>query len=251
MFITPKLIKVTPCRKALSALNKPLTNLAKSGLPLPLICVSGTKFSLGFESHLIMNEVWLEKVYDKNGFSTSIPSNLSRRYIIIDAGAHVGIATLYFSRKLREKGLIVAVEPEPANFRMLLWHLALNRVRNVIPINCALGAFNGKAKLYLSPSSTAHSLYKASLRYVEVPVLTVDMLMARLKLNLVDVMKMDVEGAELDILRVTRCLPTKLVIECEPSVRRNLVPLLKRRGYRIVKFFDFGGVLFIYATSCI
>jgi FkbM family methyltransferase len=59
-----------------------------------------------------------------------------KRPLIIDAGANIGLTSIYFSAQCQD-ALIVAIEPEPSNFALLF-----NNVRGlqVLPIPCALAA---------------------------------------------------------------------------------------------------------------
>lgn len=59
-----------------------------------------------------------------------------RRPLIVDAGANIGLTSVYFSAQC-EDALIVAVEPEPANFAVLEHNV---RGLRVIPVPCAVGA---------------------------------------------------------------------------------------------------------------
>src|SRR5712691_5679585 len=68
---------------------------------------------------------------------------------ILDIGAHHGFYTLLASRKVGPGGSVVAFEPSPREREKLMWHLRLNRCRNVQVQSCALGSKQGEAELFL------------------------------------------------------------------------------------------------------
>jgi FkbM family methyltransferase len=57
---------------------------------------------------------------------------------VIDCGANIGIFSLLAAQKVGPDGLVISVEPEPANFGMLLRNIGLNGFRNVTPVRAAL-----------------------------------------------------------------------------------------------------------------
>ncbi len=143
----------------------------------------------------------IEKVY----YQTEV--HVRRGDVVIDCGAHIG----GFTRTALGLGasLVVAIEPEPANIRAfrknLAQELADGRVRLVDK-----GIFDkpGKLVLHLSESGDAHSVVeqRKGPGSVEIEVVTLDSLVDSLKLQRVDFVKMDIEGAETGALRGARRL---------------------------------------------
>ncbi|MGO8833996.1 MAG: FkbM family methyltransferase [Roseiarcus sp.] len=62
----------------------------------------------------------------------------------MDVGAHVGIHTLRFADRVREAGHVMAVEPSPANARLLRTHLVWSERHNVSVIEAAVGEAEGE-----------------------------------------------------------------------------------------------------------
>src|SRR5208337_1839927 len=93
-------------------------------------------------------------------------------------------------------------EPEEENFRFLLKNIDINEFNNIIPVKAALSDFDGDGLLYLSAyGSGEHSMLPRSQKKINVPVHTVDGLMRKLRMDSLDVMKIDVEGAEIQVLK--------------------------------------------------
>ena len=121
--------------------------------------------------------------------------------IVVDIGAHIGIFTIKAAKAAGEKGLVVAIEPEPSNIALLLNNIAVNEITNVIVVAKAASSYKGKPKLYLSHSSGGHSLVNSLDNYIEVETDSLDNIMSELGLPRVDFVKIDAEGSELEVLK--------------------------------------------------
>jgi FkbM family methyltransferase len=123
--------------------------------------------------------------------------------VVIDAGAHIGIFALKAARLVGKEGTVVAIEPNMENYSFLTANKNINNLENVIPVYAALSDYCGKARLYSWKGVNAgYSIVeKHSSHYVEVPVFTLDHLATKLGLCKVDFLKIDAEGAELEVLR--------------------------------------------------
>jgi FkbM family methyltransferase len=97
--------------------------------------------------------------------------------------------------------LVVAVEPDPSTFARLAENA--RQFDGVILRQAAISAADGEAELVTRAGSLASSLKRSGSRAatVRVSTVTIDRLLDDLGLDQVDVLKLDVEGAELDALR--------------------------------------------------
>lgn len=146
--------------------------------------------------------------------------------VVIDAGAHVGYYTLLVARQVGEQGKVYAFEPEPTNFSLLQQNVALNGYGNVVATKAAVSNLVGSATLYLtSLDSGRHSTHRHGLPdggAVAVAATTLDAFLKAQGWPVVDLIKVDVEGAELDVLEgmsqlLGRPGELKLIIEFNPS----------------------------------
>ncbi len=125
---------------------------------------------------------------------------------VLDIGAHHGFYTLLASRKVGIQGKVVAFEPSPRERQRLLWHLRLNRCGNVQVEGLALGSYEGKTSLYVvnGRDTGCNSLRPPNVAeptgVVRVPVLPLDSYLRRHGIEQIDFVKMDVEGAEIEVL---------------------------------------------------
>jgi len=115
---------------------------------------------------------------------------------VLDIGANVGFYTLLFARAVGDKGHVWAFEPDPVNFGTLLRNLELNPWRNVTAVPAAVGTATGKASLYRSSFHCDHRVYPTREGQQE---LTVEMVSIDEFLpagQRIDLVKMDIQGAE-------------------------------------------------------
>ena len=148
--------------------------------------------------------------------------------MIVDLGSNIGLSVLYFHICCPE-ALIVAVEPDPETFRRLT--LNTERLSRVRLVNVAVAGETGTVDLYSGNHSWEASLYpKAGLdRQRRVPAVTLDELFGSLGLSDVDVIKMDIEGAETDVLPSSSVIQSARVIAFEyhaEHAKTTLVELL-------------------------
>ena len=112
---------------------------------------------------------------------------------------------LLASKRVGEEGKVIAIEPEIHNFQQLKKNLELNQIKNVTPINIALSDFNGQKDFFITKGSGCHSFLAASgqeiIDKVKIKVKSLDTLMGELNIKRIDLLKIDAEGAELEILK--------------------------------------------------
>lgn len=125
----------------------------------------------------------------------------------LDIGAHHGFYTLLASTRVGVSGRVVAFEPSPRERIRLERHVRLNHCTNVRIEQIALGVSPGQAELFLVEgaddycNSLRPPAVKAQTRTVSVSVSTLDEFLSSVGLAEVHFIKLDVEGAELDVLK--------------------------------------------------
>jgi FkbM family methyltransferase len=118
---------------------------------------------------------------------------------IVDAGANAGIATLYYANKYPE-AKIVAVEPELSNFRALVKNC--RNYSRVVPVQAALWNKDGEVHLG-QPNEAGTDYNKWAFQVVDkglaVRAITMNTLIAEAGIESIDLLKMDIEGAEREV----------------------------------------------------
>ena len=129
--------------------------------------------------------------------------------VAVDAGANWGCHTLLMSRLAGEAGRVLACEPFPPAFGDLEWHLAANHCANVTACQAALSDSDGRAAFvpnesaylgHLDFGGEGEGLDPEGRERMEVTVRTLDSLAAELDLPRLDLVKIDVQGAESRVL---------------------------------------------------
>jgi len=120
--------------------------------------------------------------------------------VVVDLGANAGFATLFFKRRYPH-ARVVAVEADPRAYARLVQNVGT--LEGVTTFHCAVAAEDGTMPFYCSPlSSIGSSLDRRSPGDEEVPIeaLTLSSLLDRSGVAHVDLLKIDVEGAEAAVL---------------------------------------------------
>jgi FkbM family methyltransferase len=135
--------------------------------------------------------------------------------IVVDIGAHMGRYTIISSKRVGANGKVVAIEAHPGNFEMLKSNIKLNQLTNVIPLNYAAYSKETKIKLYLPDEESGYTMHhsimsnyvftkykdKTEDKFVEVSANTLDYLLQLNEITDVNWVKIDVEGAEFEVLK--------------------------------------------------
>ena len=120
-------------------------------------------------------------------------------YVVLDIGANVGYYTLMFSQLVGANGRVIAFEPEPRNYNILVANVLINHCANVICERKAVSDTVGSQTLYLSPFNLGdHRLFPSPGR-TEQQVETV-VLNDIAQLQTLDFVKIDTQGSEPKIL---------------------------------------------------
>lgn len=130
----------------------------------------------------------------------ALKSTLPRQPVIIDAGSNIGISALWFLACYPDAQLIV-FEPGSGNFELLAHNVGT--YQNVTLEQAALGIEEGKMQLNLSSHGAMHSVKVVEDHIGSEPAVAVrlDSYLAGSGIERVHLLKLDVEGSELDALR--------------------------------------------------
>lgn len=166
--------------------------------------------------------------------------------LIIDAGAHIGLTTLYF-KHLYPDSQILSIEPHPLNFKFLQKNCLENRVRNVELRNLALTnnssshvtLFADQEQDWLMSSSLfagAWNGFQEGMIPVSVPSARLsELIIEKLRphqRNKIDLLKLDAEGSEWDI--IADLSKNNLLAKIE----RIIVEVHAKKGQDLANFAD-------------
>lgn len=175
--------------------------------------------------------------------------------VFVDAGAHEGLYSLFAARRIGDSGRVLAFEPSQREFSRLNRNLALNKLANVQAFRTALSNCNGSVELLIAEDehSGQNTLGEfvhqdiGCLRRETVEAETLDSVVAREGLERLDVLKIDVEGAEARLLEgsvgVLRTMRPIVFFEASDSALQQqgssldrLLGILRSTGYLVYGF---------------
>ncbi len=129
----------------------------------------------------------------------------NKSQVFVDVGAHIGLYSIIAAKRMGPEGRVVAVEAHPDNFRMLEHNVRLNKLTNILTLNYAAYDRETKVKLFVTDDTGYmghHSLiHQVQEKFIEVGADRLDALLDSVGVREVNWIKIDVEGAELDVLR--------------------------------------------------
>jgi FkbM family methyltransferase len=193
---------------------------------------------------------------------TWMSQTLAEGMTMIDIGAHMGMYTLTASKLVGESGVVVAVEPSTREFQRLNFHVTLNELRNVRCLQLAASSAFGEATLKIASEwNSGHNTFGEffnpeveTIREERVLTQTLDAVVSAQNLERVDLIKIDVEGHEMQVLAgavetLTRFRPSLLIEVFEETLRRQgasveaVLEFLTGHGYVLHEFSDVDGSL--------
>lgn len=158
--------------------------------------------------------------------------------VFYDVGAHVGYYTLLAARLVGERGRVVAFEPVARNLALLRRHLRLNGLRNVEVRPVAVGSAPGAVGFAYDPREHSTGRLAATVGNLHVQVTTLDVTVEVDGAAVPDLIKIDVEGAEYDVLvgaqrLLERHRPQLLLSTHGEALATRCREFLSARGYTL------------------
>lgn len=182
--------------------------------------------------------------------------------IIVDIGANEG----FYAHSLAQNtdATIYSVEPNPIAYNLLCKNIELNNLTNIIPLNYAIWSSKKETEINVIPQVTSVStmaivpssfMHGAMDRVRKVPVQAITLvdLVEMYGLAHIDLLKIDVEGGELEVFKGGLSIldiVDRIVLEYHNQrIRREVTELLTARGYEL-KYHeadreDFGDLYFV------
>ena len=161
--------------------------------------------------------------------------NINRGDIVLDAGANIGDFALKAALAVGSRGRVIAVEPAPESYAILQRNILINGFKNIICQRKAL--WDQDAVLCLRESGVASRVGEGGTSPVEAT--TIDSLIKELALDHIDIVKMDIEGAEANAIKNGAFLRRVREIAVEVHGVQNrgkLIEILRERAFSIKTF---------------
>ena len=201
-----------------------------------VMCVNGTKYALiddeSFRIVIPRFEPWMwNYLKPKEGD------------VFLDVGAHIGKYTLQVAKIVGESGSVIAIEPMTECYKALKEGISLNNFNNITPLNIAAWNKSCNLKLFIGDKYGHNSIkYNMGLGYVEVEAKALDTILSQINVNRVDWIKIDVEGAEYEVLQGLKNTlkkdSPKLIVEVKKENERKVMDIMKELNYKVYPIND-------------
>jgi FkbM family methyltransferase len=176
--------------------------------------------------------------------------HLPRGGTFYDVGANLGFFALLGALMTGPEGRVIAFEPAPDNADAVRHNASINALHNVEVVEKAVAERTGEARLQVVDDQSwskleAYGAHPGTEQVITVPIVSLDDALADGELPPPDVIKIDVEGAELAVLEgMARTLAEhRPAIICElHDTHDPFVEHMRAAGYRVVNLEGAGPV---------
>lgn len=184
----------------LKSIAKNVSSFTMNRMPLPVetLIIDGEKISV-YKDNVFDNTLQAKEIATYTAYY-----NIKKGDYILEAGAYTGLFTVLASKKVGVKGRIISFEPDPYNSMMLERNLALNKIKNVTIIK--KGLYSKDDTLPFDIQSIGSNIVSLKTPFHnrktinKISVTTADNALAQLKIKKIDLVTMDIEGAEIEAM---------------------------------------------------
>ena len=130
----------------------------------------------------------------------------------IDVGANIGLMSLFASMVVGNSGAVYSFEPEPETFMILKKNIGINKIGNIHALNIASGDSKSKSFIYTNPyagrgsASLIRPTNQSNSKEYEIYIETLDDFILKYNVQSVRMLKIDVEGWEIHVLKGAKTL---------------------------------------------
>jgi FkbM family methyltransferase len=161
--------------------------------------------------------------------------------VMIDVGSNIGAIALLGARLVGPEGRVIAIDPQRECAAATAINARINGFENVTAVHAAAAAHTGEAEVIVAADSLWTRLATVGEHPLErrrdtVRAVALDDLISELGVSRVDLVKIDVEGAELDVIAGMRTLLGELrpVVVCEMHGKNAaFCDAIRELGYRV------------------
>jgi FkbM family methyltransferase len=257
IFNSSRSFSVRISRWILSKLRPVLSTIDKDQDILSSIEFMGvTTLMLCNRRSVVENEIIKNRVFDVHMLKC-IYRHIRRDSIFLDIGANIGSMSIPIANMFKDEGVtVIACDPCDTIYKRLVSNIEINKLTNIKPVETVITNYTGITDFY-SQQGDAWNMGLSSINnnndivdgeLVASPCITVDKMISDLELNQsVSVIKVDVQGAELEVLKgaertLTSSSPV-LIFEHEDEYHNNPIEIkteiknyLEGLGYKMFLF---------------
>ncbi|HIQ23425.1 MAG TPA: FkbM family methyltransferase [Pyrodictium delaneyi] len=223
-------------------------------------CKGELEIKLGEATFMVpcsqLPEAWanLLHIYCINDYQVGSLVSIEPGNTVVDGGAYLGFFTVRAALAMQRDGLVIAVEPNPLARRALYRNLELNMLENVARVDprALSGCEYCIRKIYVTEpwvNTTTYSYYvdmmgNELVKTLSIPAIGLKKLLADHGVGFIDLLKLDIEGAEQEVLEhaveggvLTPSAVRQVIVEVHPPFTdpAGIEALLRDQGYKTIR----------------
>lgn len=178
-------------------------------------------------------EILIDRMYEQ------LPEfDVKNQNVIIDIGANIGLYSL-LAAKSNRNCKVFSFEPNPDTYKRFEYNIRLNNIENIYPYKLAVSDFNGLSYFKKSKNTWVSKITDSKdMETIEVDTITLDEIIKDNSIEIIDLLKIDVEGSELNVIKGstnTIKIVKKIILEYHSKeLQKNCLDILDENGFRIV-----------------
>lgn len=181
----------------------------------------------------------IESTVLKNAFKL-IKANLKHENdcVVLDIGANFGYLSLVWATSIcKNKGKVIAFEPNPNVYRSFLKSITKNNLAKRITLeHMAVGSQNSTIDMYLNNTTSNIAKHENAKETLKMEMITLDAYFRQHQIHRCDLIKIDVDGIELDILEgsVQSVLHYKPIFIVETNKDSRIIEFFIKHHYTVL-----------------
>jgi len=201
--------------------------------------INGSDMRLYYERSQHLTFLFHKTIQYEKNIQRKLAKMLKEGDLVFDLGANIGQYALFFSEIVGDSGIVVSVEPEIENYAYLQFNSHINRCSNIVCLNIGIAREKGERTLYSDSITGGRKSsffieetgmnYRGKMRHVQ--VLGYDDLVR--EFGSPRLVKIDVEGAETDILEgiIDLSENTLFFVEVRDISKRSVFNYFTEKGF--------------------
>ena len=206
-------------------------------------------YQISFFNYRILNFLF-QKIFLQNSYYFTCNTKTP---FIIDAGSNIGMSVLYF-KKLYPNSNILCFEPDPVTFRILNKNIKQNGLTNIKTINKAISSNEKPIIFYTNNDAPGHpcmSIISTRINNQTKPITIPSAKLSSFINREVDFLKMDIEGAETDVIQeLAQSKKINLIKQMIIEFHHHIYPNKKDLLATILKTLEDSGFTYQINADC-
>jgi len=206
----------------------------------------GTHMKMVIEPRTYLKRAYIDKSFEKYTIRF-IRKVIKKGMVVVDVGANVGYFTLFLSKLVGKTGNVYAFEPTDYTYKILEKNIKINKLNNIKINQAAVTDRSGYVDFFEGPNNfdVYNTIGKRPIHYAtkgihfrkkKVKAIRLDDYFRELEISEIDFIKIDVEGAELNVLKGMKGI---LINSKDIILLYEVAGLSKNFGYTNSDIFEF------------